>query len=191
MAPTDGSNCNGHGNLSRVRTVVNDCNPGVCEALKHHLQDPTVISNLNALQLLSTLLQADRKTFVYCDPPYEFSTRRSTKRIYIYEMTTEDHCDFLNGYRTVNFNCMISHPECDLYNDFLKGWNKEKFTVCYHGKVTQECIYYNYPKPEKLLTYKFVGQDCWDRQRVTRKIKRLTVSLTHCQHSNATLLFHE
>lgn len=177
LAPTDGNNCNGQGTFPVVRTVVNDCNPGVCESLKFILPEATVISNLNALQLLSTLLQADRKTFVYCDPPYKISTRSTAQRIYKFEMSDRDHLQFLNGYRNVNFNCMISHYECDLYNDKLENWNREKFKVSYHGKVTEECIYYNYPKPEKLLTYKFVGQDCWDRQRVTRKINRLVSKL--------------
>jgi DNA adenine methylase len=38
-------------------------------------------------------------------------------------------------------------------------------------------IYYNYPKPQVLHTYKYVGNDCWDRQRIKRKIERLTNKL--------------
>jgi len=92
-------------------------------------------------------------------------------------MSDDDHKNFLQLARTGKFNCMISHYECDLYDEMLKNWNKEKFKVCYHGKIVDECIYYNYDKPETLLSYRYVGTDCWDRQRVTRKINRLVKKL--------------
>jgi hypothetical protein len=72
---------------------------------------------------------------------------------------------------------MISHYEHPLYDKMLKGWNKEKKTVRYHRRTTEECIYYNYPKPSVLQTYEYIGNDCWDRQRITRKINRLSEKL--------------
>lgn len=118
-----------------------------------------------------------RKIMIYADPPYMFSTRRSQRRLYEKEMTDADHKKFLRACSTVKANCMISHPENDLYDKYLRGWTKEKFKVSYHGQVAEECIYYNYPKPEKLQTYDYVGADCWDRQRVKRKIERLARKL--------------
>jgi hypothetical protein len=55
----------------------------------------------------------------------------------------------------------------------LPGWNKEKKKVRYHNNTVNECIYYNYTKPSVLQTYEYLGNDCWDRQRIKRKIKRL------------------
>jgi hypothetical protein len=72
---------------------------------------------------------------------------------------------------------MISAYEHTLYDEMLSGWNKAVFPVSVHGIVRLECIYYNYPKPSVLQCYDYVGSDCWDRQRVKRKIDRLTKKL--------------
>lgn len=160
-----------------VHTIVNDCNRSVCDLLKIHLPAPTVVINFTAAQLFNELSRSGKDIFVYADPPYEFSTRSSNRRIYKYEMTVDDHQQFLLLAAKATFNCMISHYECQLYDEALPGWNKETFKVSYHGTVKQECIYYNYPKPSRLLTYMYVGSDCWDRQRVTRKINRLSKKL--------------
>lgn len=176
-AGTDNNDCMIRNNGSRVRPVINDCSGSLCLALREKFPHPTVIYNLPAVQLLSTLVARDKTAFVYCDPPYLISTRGSSRRIYKHEMSEADHIAFLSMVHTAAFNCMISHYDCKLYNRFLKNWNKEKFLVSYHGKVVEECIYYNYNKPSKLLTYKYVGSDCWDRQRVTRKINRLVTKL--------------
>lgn len=164
-----------------VPTVLNDCDPGVtdslnCRILNSKLEHIT-IKNLPAVQLISSLQSAGTDTFVYCDPPYLLSTRGSNKKIYKHEMTDRQHKKFLLAVHTVNFNCMISHYECPMYNDYLKSWTREKKKVRYRGKTVEECIYYNYSKPTELMCYRFVGTDCWDRQRVTRKINRLTEKL--------------
>lgn len=115
--------------------------------------------------------------FIYLDPPYRFFSRRGKRRLYEYELTDPEHRELLQCLSTVKSNCMISHPDDPMYNKYLKGWTKEKFTVSYHGKPAEECIYYNYSKPTQLQTYDFVGSDCWDRQRVKRKIERLARKL--------------
>lgn len=158
-------------------TVINDIDPEVTAILNCRIRQNTAVTNLDALQLLLTVRPGNHNTFVYCDPPYKLDTRGTERKIYKFEMSDKDHFNFLSVVRTVGFNCMISHYECDLYNKMLKGWNKEKRKVRYRGKTVQECIYYNYPKPTVLQTYKFVGSDCWDRQRVTRKINRLVNKL--------------
>lgn len=176
-AGTDDNNCWLLKSGNRVRTVLNDCNPGVCEQLSKQFRSPTVVTNFTAVTVLNSITPVNTDVFIYCDPPYKMNTRGSTRKLYENEMTDEDHIQFLTAAATVKTNCMISHYECSLYDDKLPGWNKEAFTVSYHGKVKQECIYYNYPKPSKLLTYQYVGSDCWDRQRVTRKIERLVKKL--------------
>jgi DNA adenine methylase len=176
-AVTDENNCWHLGNGSLVRTILNDCNPGTTDILKKKFQYPTKIYTLNALQFLSSVMPGLTDVFIYADPPYQLSTRGSQRRIYEYEMSDSDHVQLLQAAVTVNCNWMISHYKCDLYDSMLPGWTKEKFKVSYHGKVKEECIYYNYEKPSKLLTYQYVGSDCWDRQRVTRKINRLSEKL--------------
>jgi len=163
------------GQLARI--LLNDCNPKVCDQLKKLFPAPTIITNCTAGEILKSLYAGSTDVFIYCDPPYKLDTRSSTRRLYECEMSDYDHFQFLIAAITVKANCMISHYECPMYDEGLHGWQKEKFTVSYHGQVKQECIYYNYPTPSKLLTYQYVGSDCWDRQRVTRKIERLVRKL--------------
>lgn len=158
-------------------TVINDKDHRVTDALNCS-GSPWRFSNLPAAQLLSSIPAAGATdTFIYCDPPYKFSTRGSNRRIYEHEMSDSDHNEFLSVVRTATYNCMISHYECEDYNNALSTWTKETFKVCYNGKVVNECIYYNYPKPSVLQCYDFVGNDCWDRQRINRKIDRLSKKL--------------
>lgn len=176
-AVTDSPDCWRLSSGQLVRTILNDSNASVVTLLKKQFPSPTLVTNLSAVQALIHVRPGTKDIFIYADPPYEFSTRGSNRRIYEHEMTVDDHEEFLTMAATVNCNLMISHYECNLYDTMLTGWNKETFSVSYHGKVKQECIYYNYPKPSKLLTYEYVGSDCWDRQRVKRKIDRLTKKL--------------
>lgn len=162
---------------SPAPTVLNDCNTGVTDALTCMIRKNMTISNLPAVQLLSSFAQAGTDTFIYCDPPYMLSTRGSTRQIYEYEMEDSDHYIFLSVVRTAKYNCMISHYECDLYNNLLSNWQREHFKVRYHNKTVKETIYYNYAKPDLLQSYQYVGSDCWDRQRITRKINRLASKL--------------
>jgi len=172
-AGTDNNNCIGLPD----HIVLNDCDGSLNFDFSKHLPAPTVISNYPAVQLIKSLLPASPETFIYCDPPYLKSTRGSNRNIYKFEMTVDDHRNFLLLVRKGAFNCIISHYECSLYDELLPYWNKEKFQVCYHGKVKEECIYYNYKKPSTLLSYSYVGSDCRDRQRITRKINRLVKKL--------------
>lgn len=162
--------------------VIVDYNAGIIDALMNCI---TRLSNAkiicaDALQILSTVRAGTKSptdAFVYMDPPYMFSCRLQNRRYYKNEMTDSQHRQLLSRVRTVKFNCMISHPENKMYDKALKGWTKEKYKVSYHGTPVWECIYYNYPRPEVLHTYDFVGSDCWDRQRVKRKIERLARKL--------------
>jgi len=64
-----------------VLTVLNDCDGSICNALRLRMPVNTVITNYTAAQLLLNLLPGTTDTFVYCDPPYKFSTRGSNRRI--------------------------------------------------------------------------------------------------------------
>ncbi len=46
----------------------------------------------------------------------------------------------------------------------------------------------NYPTPTKLLTTRFVGADCWDRQRIKRKGERLSKLKTLPNHEQQYIL---
>ncbi len=65
---------------------------------------------------------------------------------------------------------MISCYDNLLYSSYLSDWRKKTFKVCVHGKTATETIYMNYPEPTELHDYSYIGYDCWDRQRIKRKI---------------------
>lgn len=173
-----------HGSIK----VVVDCNSGVTAILKKEIGSMCKVVTKDALQFIPSI-PAGTDTMVYMDPPYIISSRHSKRKIYQSEMTLEDHKRFLSMVHKAKFNCMISHYEHPFYDKMLKGWNKEKKTVRYHTRTTEECIYYNYPKPTALQTYDYIGNDCWDRQRIDRKIKRLTKKLIAlpCLERNAVI----
>lgn len=127
--------------------------------------------------LQSEITVPDGKVMIYADPPYMISSLLSGKKLYKHILTDLQHKQFVIACSKLKVNCMISHPENDMYDTYLQGWTKEKFKVSYHGKIAEECIYYNYPRPEQLQTYNYVGEDCWDRQGVKRKIERLARKL--------------
>lgn len=64
-------------------------------------------------------------TVIYCDPPYVQSTRSSQKLYGVYEMTEQDHRDFLSVCLQVKkAYVLISGYRCKLYDEALKTWNR-------------------------------------------------------------------
>lgn len=153
------------------KSSLNDIDPTVISKLKTIISS-TDIYNQDALQLLKNVVPKDTDNFVYLDPPYPKSSRRSSKDIYNYEMSDFDHVQLLKTIKDAKYNCMISTYENDIYKNHLKDWNLHTFKTSVHGKVAVEYLYYNYDKPEQLHDYRYLGSDCWDRQRIKRKVYR-------------------
>lgn len=81
--------------------------------------------------------------FMYIDPPYLLGTRAGNQ--YKHEMTDEDHEEMLKELLHSKAKIMISGYESDMYNDYLKDWNKKTFSSCAeHGKPRKEVVWMNY-----------------------------------------------
>lgn len=118
-------------------------------------------------------LPADTDTFIYVDPPYLFETRKSQRPMYKYEFTKADHIRLLEMLSKLNCMVCISGYDSDLYNKMLSGWRK----VIYYqydrqSRKREEILWCNYPEPEQLHDYSFLGDNFSDRQRIKRKINR-------------------
>lgn len=160
-------------------TIVNDLDKKVCKKLrKYSLQHrlPWYVMNESAFDCLTTIScskTTDKNDFIYLDPPYE--------GLDIYAAGGHEkylHQWLINLCSTVKANCMISHYEHPLYDALLKnGWRKKTFDTWYHTKYVIEAIYMNYPEPEILHDYSYVGADCWQRQGLKRKKERLIKKL--------------
>lgn len=81
--------------------------------------------------------------FMYLDPPYLLSLRNGKQ--YKHEMPDPDHEELLQAIVQSKAKIMISGYESELYNEYLRGWNKEYFTSCAEqGKPRQEVVWMNY-----------------------------------------------
>lgn len=81
--------------------------------------------------------------FMYIDPPYLLGTR--TGKQYAHEMADADHEELLKELLQSKAKIMLSGYESDMYNEYLKEWNKKSFDSCAeHGKPRKEVIWMNY-----------------------------------------------
>lgn len=95
--------------------------------------------------------------FQYLDPPYVLGTRSGKQ--YKYEMADQDHEELLIKVLKSKAKIMISGYESDLYNDYLKGWNKAYFKSNNRkGKPTTEVIWMNYEPREKQLSFEDIEE---------------------------------
>ena len=90
---------------------------------------------------------------IYCDPPYMLETR--SQKQYKNEMTKEDHQNLLEVLKKSKGHVVISGYDSKLYNDILRGWNKQEI-VCrtQSGKKSKEVIWMNFEPQEQQMTLK-------------------------------------
>lgn len=138
--------------------------------------------NGDGVKILKAILFAyrNRRVMVYADPPYLKSTRRGQIDIYHFEWTREQHIEFLNQILKTKDDCfyVISHYECDLYNEMLEGWFKSAIQVMTRKGKAIETIYMNYDISQmRLETTAYLGKGFTDRQRIQRKVENLVAKL--------------
>ena len=129
----------------------------------------------DSIQFLSTIdINAFRgSTFIYCDPPYPFSTRGKTR--YRHELTDEQHFELLEI--TTKLDCMVAistYPN-DMYSEYLNlfEWRLLEFNAVNRaGQVTTEHLYMNYEQPTILHDDSYIGENANSRQDIKRRIAR-------------------
>ena len=111
--------------------------------------------------------------FIYADPPYIRSARRSKRSIYRFEYTEDQHLELLKLLTTLPCRVMISGYSSTLYSTYLVQWRHISFETRNRagGKAT-ESIWMNYPEPEQLHDYRFLGNSFRERERIKRRIER-------------------
>jgi len=106
------------------------------------------IENLDAIELINRYDTSD--VFIYCDPPYLTSTRKSN--LYKHEMTDEQHIELLELLIKHPGKVMVSGYDNDLYNSILVGWNKaQKDTLAENGLKRVETLWMNYDIQQRLF----------------------------------------
>ncbi|MDE7424387.1 MAG: DNA adenine methylase [Lachnospiraceae bacterium] len=105
------------------------------------------IENRPAIEVIKRFNYSN--VFMYLDPPYLLKTRSGKQ--YKHEMSDGEHEELLETVLQSEAKIIISGYESDMYNDYLKNWNKAYFTSCAeHNGTRQEVIWMNY-EPEKQL----------------------------------------
>lgn len=157
-----------------ARNIGLDIDPDVIAAA-HGIAWPGPVELLNAcgLKFLADYTLGGR-AFVYADPPYLMYTRSSQRDYYAHEFATEqEHRGLLRLLKSLPCMVAISGYASDLYFRELKDWHHVTWpSVTRSGRVATEYLWMNYDPPTELHDYRYLGEDCTDRQRIHRKIDR-------------------
>ena len=139
-----------------------------------------IVTNDCAISIITFLPdKPKREEMIFLDPPYRLHTRPHSQKLYEHEMSDDDHVQLLSAVlaKGENYKFMIIHPDDEMYNTMLASWRKVPVKIRYRNKTSLEVLYMNYPAPEVLQDYKFLGDGCHDRQRIKRKGDRWIAKL--------------
>ena len=118
-------------------------------------------------------LQIDQTAFLYLDPPYLMSARRSPRKIYRYEFLLSQHERLLSFIQNLPGRIAISGYASSLYNESLKNWRRIEWqAVTRGGSQATEVLWMNYSEPVQLHDYRFLGVNRTERQQIKRKKER-------------------
>jgi len=112
----------------------------------HDRLSKVIVTNTDGIELIKKY--DDPKVFIYADPPYEQSTRTSTR--YKVDMDRDGHIRFLDAVINNKSKILISGYDCELYNVLEKnGFTKVNFEVKtvsgnFTPKTKIEYLYLNY-----------------------------------------------
>ncbi len=115
---------------------------------------------------------------IYCDPPYLPQTRRQSRRLYLHEMSYQEHVELLQTLLDISSGFMgvkilISGYESELYEKAIGHWRKISWqAITRGGTLATECLWMNYQEPVELHDYSYLGENRTERQRIKRKIER-------------------
>lgn len=113
------------------------------------------IENRPAIEVIERFNYSN--VFMYLDPPYLLGTRNGKQ--YAHEMTDAEHETMLKIALGSKAKIIISGYESDMYNDYLKSWNKCIFDSCAeHGKPRKEVVWMNYQIGQMRIE-QFIGNE--------------------------------
>ena len=130
-----------------------------------------------AIEFLSAYRWTGRE-LVYIDPPYVRSARRSSRDLYDFEMTDDEHRRLLQLCRDLPCSVQISGYPSDLYAEMLADWRLIRFQAqTRSGTPAEECLWMNYAAPVALHDYRHLGASFRERERIKRKATRWAAGL--------------
>lgn len=116
--------------------------------------------------------------FVYIDPPYILSSRRSQSPMYEYEMTDGQHGELLAVVVRLPCRVMVSHYPHPLYQTALKSWRTWTYrSQTRGGKLATEQVWCNFEEPDVLHDTRFLGANKRQRERIRRRRRNWSAGL--------------
>lgn len=120
--------------------------------------------------------------FIFLDPPYLKAVRTGNKDLYRYTMDSEqEHEKLLEAALTWPVKIMFTHYPSDLYDRILKNWRTKDIKAMSHTGLRTERLYMNYPEPDELHDYRYIGNDFRERElykkmrtNMVNKFKRMS-----------------
>lgn len=112
----------------------------------HDRLSKVIVTNMDGVKLIEKY--NNPKVFLYCDPPYEQSTRTNAR--YKVDMDREGHEQFLTSVIDSKSKILISGYDCELYNKLTdNGFTKVNFEVKtidgnFNKKTKTETLWKNY-----------------------------------------------
>jgi site-specific DNA-adenine methylase len=152
-------------------------------------RDPAVIRSWQHLfPSLASYIEGDAVEFlashrlsgddlVYCDPPYLPSTRRRA-RVYRHDYGETDHVRLLETLRKLPCRVVVSGYPSELYDEFLSGWQSQRYSAKAHDGIRQEKIWFNFDTPVRLHDTRHLGRDFRERQTIKRRLQRLQTRIS-------------
>jgi hypothetical protein len=168
-----------------------ELNPKVCEVwrLARWTGEPFPLEVLEG-SFLTLPLEVTPETFVYLDPPYPLSTRKSAHR-YEFELTDEQHADLLEKAKGLPCMVAISTYDNPLYSEALAGWRKIHFQAQTRGgKPAAETLYMNYPEPSPMELHdpRFSGSGYRQREKEKRRLLTIGRKIERLEETEAAKL---
>jgi DNA adenine methylase len=109
------------------------------------------------------------RELVYCDPPYLMETRSCARRLYRCELDAAAHVGLIDVISRLPCMVQISGYWSELYGDRLSSWRVVRYSAMTRGgRLAEECLWMNYPKPVELHDYRYLGRNFRDRERLKR-----------------------
>ena len=145
---------NGIGGFSSNSSIRRNMSKAVSDFLScidrlpelHNRLSRVIVTNTNGNDLIRKY--NDPKNMIYCDPPYEQSTRTGAR--YSVDMNREGHLDFLDAVINSSSKILISGYDCELYETLTdNGFTKINFEVKtidgnFNPKIKTETLWKNY-----------------------------------------------
>lgn len=105
------------------------------------------IEHTDAIDLINRFNSPE--VLMYLDPPYLKSTRKSGA-LYTHEMKDDDQRKLLDAITHSRAYIILSGYDNDLYNEALRGWNKDSIMVTTTSTAhAEESIWMNYEPPAR------------------------------------------